>query len=467
MLENARRARIALPAILALLLGAPASTVAQQQGTVAFVNVNVIPMDRETVLRDQTVVVQNGRITAVGPAASTQVPQGATRVDARGKFLMPGIAEIHAHVPGINPQGTPEQQAAQKQFAEDVLFLYVAAGATTIRGMQGNPAQIEMRRRVESGELIGPRMYLGAPQLGGNVPHPDTGRARVRQAKAAGFDLIKVQEGLTKEAYDAIVDEAKKQGLPWGGHVSSFVMLSGALAAKQSTVDHLDGYIEALAGDPPNMPAGQAALQADESKIPALAQATKAAGVAVVPTMSLWETLQGAHDPAQLGTRPELKYMPPQMVQGWATTVGNTRSNANFNAQTAARHIELRNKMLAALDAAGVTILMGTDAPQIFSVPGFSLYHELPVMVKAGMTTYEVLASGTINVARFFGTERETGTVATGKRADLLLLDANPLENINNIQRRAGVVVNGRWLPETEIQRRLEAIAARHRPANE
>ncbi len=465
MLQNTRRAGIAfaLPAVALGLVTTATSVTAQQSGTVAFVNVNVIPMDRERVLRDQTVVVANGRITALGPAASTQVPQGATRVDARGKFLMPGIAEMHAHVPGINAQATPEQQAQQKQSAEEVLFLYVAAGATTIRGMQGNPAQIELRRRVQSGELIGPRMVLGAPQLSGNsAPNADSARARVRAAKAAGFDLLKVQETLSKEAYDAIVDEAKRQGMPWGGHVSNFVRLSGVLAARQSTVDHLDGYIEALAGDP-EVPPAQAALQADESKIPALALATKDAGVAVVPTMSLWETLQGAHEVAGLQTRPELKYVPPQMVQAWTNSVNDARSNANFNAQAAARLIELRNKMLGALNAAGVTILMGTDAPQIFSVPGFSLYHELPVMVKAGMTTHQVLASGTINVARFLGAEREAGTVAVGKRADLLLLDANPLESIDNIQKRAGVMVNGRWLPESEIQRRLEAIAARHR----
>jgi imidazolonepropionase-like amidohydrolase len=148
------------------------------------------------------------------------------------------------------------------------------------------------------------------------------------------------------------------------------------------------------------------------------------------------------------------------MRQGWTNQATNARQNANPEA--ARREVELRDKVLKALNEAGVPILMGTDAPQVFSVPGFSLYHELPVMVRAGMTPYQVLASGTINVARFFGTESETGTIGNGKRADLLLLDANPLQNIDNIQRRAGVMVNGRWLPETEIQRRLSEITARY-----
>jgi len=436
---------------------------AQARGTYAFTNVNVIPMDRERVLQDQTVVVQDGRITAVGGASSMTVPGNAVRIDGRGKFLMPGIAEMHGHLIAINPQAQTAQ--TQAQLAEDVLFLYVAAGATTVRGMQGHVSQLEHRRRVERGELIGPRLYLAAPSLGGvggnAVTDPEVARQRVRDAKQAGFDLLKVHEGLSPEVYAAIVDEAKKQGLPWGGHVSDFVHLGGALAAKQSTIDHLDNYLEAMT---PNNGAGiapgQLALQADETKIPELAQATRAAGVAVVPTSSLWETLRGAREVAELAARPEVKYVPQTMRQGWTNRATDARTTANPAA--ARREVELRDKMLKALNDAGVMILMGTDAPQVFSVPGFSLYHEVSVMVRAGMTPFQVLASGTINVARFFGTESETGTVGNGKRADLLLLDANPLQNIDNIQRRAGVMVNGRWLSESDIQRRLAEITARY-----
>jgi len=449
-----------------LALASAHGLAAQARGTFAFTNVNVIPMDRDRVLQDQTVVVADGRITAMGGASSVTVPANATRIDGRGKFLMPGIAEMHGHLVTVNTQAANAQ--TQAQLAEDVLFLYIAAGATTVRGMQGHASQIEHRRRVASGELIGPRLYLAAPSLGGvggnAVTDPEVARQRVREAKQAGFDLLKVHEGLSPEVYAAIVDEAKKQGLPWGGHISNLVHLSGALAAKQSTIDHLDNYLEAMT---PNNGAGIApgllALQADESRIPELARATRAAGVAVVPTSSLWETLRGAREVAELQARPELKYMPQTMRQNWTNQATNARSSADPAA--ARREVELRDKVLKALNDAGVVILMGTDAPQVFSVPGFSLYHELPVMVRAGMTPFQVLASGTINVARFFGTENETGTVANGKRADLLLLDANPLQAIDNIQRRAGVMVNGRWLPESEIQRRLGEIAARYATA--
>lgn len=452
--------RPAFSALLGAVTVSPAMPLAAQNAeTVAFVNVNVLPMDRADVLPDQTVVVRGGRITAIGPAAATQVPQGATRVDGRGKFLMPGIAEMHGHVPGIGPDGQ------NRQWAEDVLFLYVAAGATTVRGMQGHASQLDMRRRIEAGELIGPRMFLAAPPLagtGGNaVTDPEVARQRIREAKQAGFDLLKVHEGLSPDVYAAIVDEATKQGLPWGGHVSDFVGLEGALAARQSTVDHLDNYLEALVpGYTAGTPVQQLVQRVDESRIPELARATREAGVAVVPTQSLWETLMGAYDAASLSARSELRYVPRNMVQGWVNAQNQSYASANQEAVT--KLLQLRNRMLDALSEAGAIVLMGTDAPQRFSVPGFALYRELPVMVQAGMTPYEVLVSGTSAVAKFFGIEAEAGTIAVGKRADLILLDANPLQDIRNIERRAGVMVNGRWLPEAEIRRRLDEIAARY-----
>ncbi|MEX2284778.1 MAG: amidohydrolase family protein [Gemmatimonadota bacterium] len=409
-------------------------------GQVAFVNVNVIPMDRERVLADQTVVVTNGRITAVGPAARTTVPPNAIRVDGRGKYLTPGLAEMHGHVPAANPNAvlTPE----------NVLFMYIAGGATTVRGMQGHPSHLPLRQRVESGELIGPRLYLSSPPLSGNnATDAATAEQLVRNAKQAGYDHLKVHENLSKTAYDAIVKTAREVGLEWGGHVSVHVGVRGAIAARQSTIDHLDDYVEGLEGD--------------ESKIAELAKLTRDAGVAVVPTMPLWEVLRGLHAPASMNDRAELRYMPPQTRQNWANTVGQTHANADRAA--AQKEITLRNRILKALSDAGALVLLGSDAPQLYSVPGFSLQREMETMVEAGMTPFQVLQSGTINVAKFHKNESETGTVAVGRRADLLLLDANPLQDIRNMNRKAGVMVKGRWLPWPEIQQRLDQIAAAYR----
>lgn len=423
------------------------------QGNYAFTNVNVIPMDTEHVLEDQTVLVDAGRIAAIGSAASTPVPNGTTRIDGRGKFLMPGIAEMHGHIPVSQVE------------AEDVLFLYVAAGATTVRGMQGHANQLQYRQQVRTGEFIGPRMWLAAPAMrGNNVPNAETAERLVREAKAQGFDLLKVHEGLSTVAYAAIVLTATEVGLPWGGHVSAHVGVPGALVAKQSTIDHLDDYLEAMqpAGSPALSAAGPErnqliALNADAARIPELARATREAGVAVVPTQILWEVLRGNRDPATLISREENRYMPPTTVETWTNRSRNAYANASREAS--AREAELRQRLLKAMSDEGVLILMGTDAPQVFSVPGFSLHRELPLMVESGMTPYEVLRTGTVNVAQFFEIEDRAGTVTVGKNADLLLLDANPLENINAIATNSGVMVDGRWLSPELIRARLERIA--------
>jgi imidazolonepropionase-like amidohydrolase len=452
-----KRLTAALFALSGLTAAAPVAAQAPAQGTYAFTNVNVIPMDAERVLAEQNVIVTGGQISAIGPAASTAVPAGATQIDGRGKYLLPGIAEMHGHIPVARDE------------AEDVLFLYVAAGATTVRGMQGHANQLDFKRRVVAGEMIGPRLWLAAPSLSGNsAPDAATAERLVREAKAAGFDLLKVHEGLSAEAYAAIVRTATEVGLPWGGHVSEHVGVAGALAAKQSTIDHFDDYLDAL--QPADSPALRATgaerqrllpLHADESMIPALVRATREAGVAVVPTQILWEVLRGARDPATLVDRPENAYMPRETRAVWLDRT--TSAYRNASRESATREAALRQRLLKAASDEGVLILMGTDAPQIFSVPGFSLHHELPLMVEAGMTPYEVLRTGTVNVAQFLNIEARAGTIAVGRNADLLLLDANPLDDIRAVEHNAGVMVDGRWLPPELIRERLTAIAAKHR----
>jgi cytosine/adenosine deaminase-related metal-dependent hydrolase len=427
------------------------------------VDVNVIPMDREgAVLTGQTVIVRAGRIEVLGPSGSTAVPEGATRVQASGRFLIPGLAEMHGHIPAVGADGP------NPRWAEDVLFLYVAGGALTVRGMQGHPSHLELRERVESGALIGPRLYLSGPSMSGNsVPDAATAERLVREYHEAGYDHLKVHEGLSRESYDAIVRTASELEMRWGGHVSQVVGVDGALTARQATIDHLDDYIEAAQrdGSPALAMSGaeRAAalpLNVDESKIPDLARRTAAAGVAVVPTMALWERLRGAHAPETLTGMPELHYVPQSMVDQWSNSAGQAHERNPRESSSA--EVRFRNSMLEALSDAGVTILMGTDAPQVFSVPGFSLRREAVAMQEAGMTPWQILQSGTVAVASHFGTEAEAGTIAAGKRADMILLEANPLDDIDNIGRIAGVVVNGNWLPQSEIDRRLEEIASRN-----
>ena len=432
----------------ALLLGAalPSAACAQPaDGVTAFENVTVIPMDSERALPGHTVVVQGDRIVAVGPAASVTVPAGARRVNGRGKYLVPGLAEMHGHVP---PPSAPAQAT------EDVLFLYLASGITTVRGMLGAPGQLDLRRRTNTGELLGPTLYLAGPSFNGNsVNTPDDAVRMVREQRAQGWDLLKIHPGLTRPEYDAMARTAAQEGLRFGGHVPADVGLMHAIAMGQETFDHVDGYVEYAGGE---------TVTLDPAKLDSAVRATRAAGAAVVPTMALWEVLENTLELDSLLAYPELRYVSAQTLQQWVNAYNRRRAAAQFNLQTARRTIEARQQALAALHRGGVRILMGTDAPQQFSVPGFSLHREFPRMRAAGMTPYEILVSGTRNVGDYFQRNDAFGTIAVGRRADLLLLDADPLADIANLQRIAGVMARGRWVPQDEIRTRLEAIAARN-----
>jgi imidazolonepropionase-like amidohydrolase len=408
--------------------------------TVVFVNVTVVPMDRDGVIADQTVIVRGGVIAEVGPAARVRVPGGALRVDGRGKYLMPGLAEMHGHLPNPN---------AGAEITETVLFLYVANGVTVVRGMQGNTAHLDLKRRVAAGELLGPRLWVPGPALGGNsAPTPDSARRLVEAQHAAGFDHVKIQEGLSRDAYDTIVATAKRVGIQFAGHVPNAVGVYRVLEAGQASIDHLDNYVETVGGPD----------SADDRRIGDVVTATCRAGAWTVPTLALWEVFLGTEDATTLGARPELRYVPPQWRATWAQQVGQMRQN-NANVAAGAATIALRRRILKAIQDAGCPIAFGTDSPQLFSVPGFSIHREMAAMTAAGLTPQQILTSGTRNVARYYGAEREFGTVTVGRRADLLLLEANPLNDVANVARRAGVMVNGRWLPEAEIQARLARIA--------
>jgi imidazolonepropionase-like amidohydrolase len=461
---------LALSLVAGACTGAPRTIPRLAEGVpvTAFTRVNVLPMEREEVLRDQTVLVQGERIVAVGPSARLGVPPGATVIDGRGRYLMPGLAEMHAHMPG--GQAPPDQ-------VERILFLYVANGITTIRGMLGAPAQLPLRERLAAGELLGPTFIVGAPSLNGtSAPDPETARRLVREHHAAGYDFLKLHPGLSRDAYDAIVAEGRRAGITWAGHVSAGVGLEHTLATRQSTIDHLDGYLEAAIPEPllARVRAGDAALGewirgVDAERVRSLAARTHVAGVWNVPTMYLWENFHSYEEPEAFLAQPEMRYATPQMRSGWAQQKRNMMSGfreAGVTAGELAMVVQRRREILKALADAGAPLLLGTDSPQMLNVPGFSLHHELRVMAAAGLSPFQILESGTRNVGlyvgRDLGGDGRFGTVTEGARADLILLEANPLEAVENVARRAGVMVRGRWLAEEEIQRRLAEIAEAH-----
>ncbi|MCW4463857.1 amidohydrolase family protein [Sphingomonas sp. BT-65] len=425
--------------------------------SIAFVGVNVVPMDRERVLANQTVVVRGGRIVSMAPASTASIPAGARRIEGKGRWLMPGLAEMHGHVPG------PEEPA----YRDDMLFLYLANGVTTVRNMAGNASHLALRDRIAAGELLGPTLYTASPWLSAAAAGtPDKARQAVRDYRAAGYDLIKIGS-VPRDAYLAMADAANAIKMPFGGHIPEEVRLTDALASRQTSIDHLDRYVEFLvpegtdtAGRPSGFFGSGWVQFADARRIPDAVRRTITAGTWNVPTLSLVEHLASSETPEAMIAWPEMRYMPKRLLDGWAKAKREFAARPDFQPDAARWLVELRRRLLRELHAAGAPIALGSDAPQFFNVPGFSIHHEMRMMQAAGLSPYQVLATGTREAARYFGPDARFGTIAPGQRADLILLTANPLEQLANVERRAGVMVRGRWLPESEIQARLEKIAA-------
>ena len=453
-----------LAAALAVAL-TPAAARAQAAGAtlddvppaaaVAFVDVAVLPMDGDRVLEHRTVVVRDGRIVAIGAPATTPVPAGATRVDGRGRFLLPGLVDMHAHMaPGGASLGDP----AGRQLAA-----YLATGFTTVRGLGNAPTALALRDRIARGEVIGPRLVLAGPSLNGkSVASPADGARMVAEQKRQGFDLLKTHGGVSAEAYDSIAAAAARLGMPLVGHVTPEFGLRGAMRAHQQ-VEHLDGYIAALMADGATAPGDQmiwdpaVLARVDTAKIAPLARETARLGIWNGPTLALFEVLASEETPDALAARPELRLIPPQAVAAWKAQKAEVL--AEVPPEGRAEFLALRRRIVRALHDAGAGILVGSDSPQLFATPGYGALREIDALVAAGLSPYDALVAATRAPAEYMGRAREVGTVAVGKRADLVLLDGNPLVDRVVLRQPRGVMVAGRWLDRARLDALLEGVA--------
>lgn len=419
-----------------------------QQTPVAFVDVTVVPMDRERLLLHQTVVTENGRITALGAVQTIRLPKVTQRIDGRGKFLMPGLADMHVH---LNVRGG-DGLVTNEEYAT----LFIANGVTTVRNMWGNPDILAFRRAIEQGSIIGPQIYTTGPLTDGNPPIWRLSRVvetipqaidAVTSDKREGYDAVKVYNHLSLEVYQAIVSTARKVGLPVYGHVPNRVGVEGVLAARQDSIEHVEGYLEALDRN-------QSPDKASE-----LVAATRSAGTWNCVTLVFYQGSVPADEAERLLAKPSMRFMPPKVISAW-------RDNPQLRALTPYQfgrlrlYDEKRNKFVKALHEGGAKILLGTDTPNQFVVPGFAVHDELRNLVNVGLTPYEAIKAGTSDAAEFLKSQNQWGTVAVGLRADLLLLDENPLHDVGNIDRRVGVMVRGRWLPEADLKTRLVGLIA-------
>lgn len=421
------------------------------QGVVAFEHVTVIPMDRERELRDYTVVVRDGRISAVGPARRTSIPAGAQRVDGMGRYLMPGLSDVHVHL-----------------YDTDQFINYLAHGVTTIAVLNGSPAVLRWRNAVHAGALLGPTIYTAGPSIDGvpagnptflAVGTPDDGRRAVQQIARDGYDVVKVYMTLTPATYAAIADEGRRQRIPVVGHIPPAVGVDGVLDGRgQSIVVHAEEFFRERVDS-----ARRGARMRE------IVKGVETAGRSVILTLSAYaDYLRAIRDLGGVLTDPEMRFASPA---AYSEKIPNHHRSVRPNQEQFRRGVErglaqfrVFTKMLS---DAGVPLLLGTDT-EIFGFAGQSLHEELREMVAAGLTPYQALVAGTRApgnwVANHVVRAERFGVVATGQRADLVLLTANPLEDVGNASRIAGVMARGRWIPVSRLRAMRDSLGALYTP---
>ncbi|HEX8686912.1 MAG TPA: amidohydrolase family protein [Pyrinomonadaceae bacterium] len=427
--------------------GSGASAADTAGGALAFVGVNVVPMDRERVLTDQTVVVKGGRVAEVGPANRVRVPGGSLVVRAPGKYLLPGLTDAHVH---LRDYAEPQMEA--------LLRLYIARGVTTVLNLSGTPRHLEMRARVGRGELFGPTIYTSGPFVSdrtGSSPTPEEVERAVAEQKRAGYDVIKIHGDFTREAYARLFVAARRAGLRVVGHSPRNLGPEVMSEERQDVVAHAEEYIY----DRNNSSRDFAKV---EARIPELARATARAGTWLIPNLTAYRNIGlQATDIEGVVRRPEMKYLPPDIAASWGPATNPYYARLkDLPAEGFWARYRVLEKLTKGFHDAGVRLLTGTDAMNPAVVPGFSLHDELRDLVAAGLTPYEALRAATANPGEFLG-GGDFGTVAAGKRADLVLLDANPLADVNNASRIAGVVLRGRWLPAAELGKMIGEVGSR------
>ena len=429
---------------------------------VVFSNVNVVNMESEIPLMNQDVVIEDDKIFSIVPSSNDQVYDSEktkdwTFIDGGGMYLVPGLAEMHAHIPDPE-QGEP--------LIEETLFLYLSGGVTTIRGMLGHPRHLELRDQVEDGSILGPRIYTSGPSINGNsAPDIETATGMVREQQAAGYDFLKLHPGLKREVFDAIVSTALEVNIGFAGHVSRDVGIHHAINSDYASIDHLDGYVEGLVPPDESVDPQENGFfginftdLADMNLLPELIQQTVAHNVWVVPTQCLAERWAGPVSTDDLLADPEMAYMSPEILKSWEAGKLTMMGDEAYDPEKASRWIDLRRMLIKQMFDGGVGVLLGSDAPQVFNVPGFAILHEIEMYVASGLTPYQALLTGTVNPARYFGEGDIRGKIKEEYQADLILVKGNPLEDISNLRQLEGVMVRGKWLSRLNLDQQLNAV---------
>jgi imidazolonepropionase-like amidohydrolase len=435
---------------------------------VALTHVRVVDVRTGTLHAGQTIVIQQNKIAAVGPSKEIRIPAKAKQVDCKGLFAIPGLWDMHVHL--VFGDWFPGGK-------EISLPMFVANGVTGVRDMGSDLEPVQnWRSEIAAGKLIGPRIYTPGPMLDGPRPRfpssvaiatPEDGRRAVDDLRRRGADFIKLQSLIPRDAVFAISDEAKKQGIPFAGHVPDAVRASEMSDAGMKSFEHLIGIFEG------SSPSEDDFLQGGKTEAKFLASFEPARAETLslhlanrhtwqCPTL-VWERGGNLLDVTDFSADRRGNYVP----QSWKAvtwkrfreeiTGGYGGDNLRVRKEFIAKELEL----VGMARAKGVEFLAGTDTPAgVYVFPGFSLHEELQRFVAAGFTPLQALQTATSNPARFFGEEERFGAVETGKAADLVLLRANPLADIANTQQIAAVVLNGRYFSRKELDALLDGVKA-------
>ncbi len=405
---------------------------------VAIVNVAVLPMDSDRVLRGQTVVLQDGVITQLGPATRITIPSGAGQIDGTGKYLIPGLVDVHIHL-----SSNPEDEQRR------LLRLFLSQGVTTVLNLRGTPQLLELREKVATGRVLGPRIYTVGPYV--NEPFvttPDEVERAVVEQQRAGYDFVKLHGDLSLEAYRRLMSVARRVGIRVIGHAPRNLGVEVMFEERQYAVAHGEEFLY----DRQNR-STDASLPDVRARIPEFAQGMADARIWLMPNLTAYKAIAGQiWNLDSMLARPEMRYLPRSVREGWgpATNPYTRRFPPSFYPGIMARY-KVIEELVRAFQASGVPMLVGTDAMNAGVVPGFSTHDELADLVAAGLSPYQALRAATANAAEFFGTTDRSGTIAVGKAADLVLLDANPLGDIKNSRRIAAVILHGKLLSREQL----------------
>jgi imidazolonepropionase-like amidohydrolase len=458
---------ISLFVVLTLFMPFTAAQSTRAGKTLVITHVTVIDATGAAGKPEMTVTVLGDRIADI-ERTSHKIPKEGQAVDGRGKFLIPGLWDMHVHTNFGDWLPGGEQI---------ILPLFIANGITGVRDMGGDLHQLrEWRKQIDAGTILGPRMVISGPMIDGAPPHfpasvpvatAAEGRKAVDDLKQGGADFIKVQSYISRDAYFAVAEESKKQGMTFVGHVPDAIRASEASNVGQKSIEHFTGIFEGCSTIEDELLKGpkgpRRVLETySEPKCAALIALLAKNGTWQVPTLT-WERGQWLIDDLDLSQSPGAKY---------AAATWRNKTYKKFT-ESILRELDTdpvayRRQFIAkeldktlAMHRAGVPLMAGTDtAAGVYVIPGFSLHQELELFVKAGLAPMEALQTATLNPAKFLGRTNDLGTVETGKLADLVLLDANPLDDIRNTQKISAVVLGGRYFSRADLDSILKNVEA-------